>query len=74
MSVSQIRLHLEPFIITAGKLVTVAEKEVKGAPYTLVPMTMADGSIKLLASINSTVSGVCHISYVAACCTGVMKS
>ena len=39
-----------------GKLTTVAEKDIKGAPYVVTPMAMADGSIKLLAGINSTVS------------------
>lgn len=37
----------------AGKLQTVAEKEVKGAVYSMVEFNG-----KLLASINSTVSGM----------------
>lgn len=39
-------------IFPAGKLQTVAEKEVKGAVYSMVEFNG-----KLLASINSTVSG-----------------
>lgn len=44
------------FVHLLGKLTRVAEKEIKGAAYSLCPMTMTDGSIKLLAGINSTVS------------------
>jgi len=43
-------------MLFTGKLNTVHEKEIKGAPYSMCPMTMSDGSIKLLAGINSTVS------------------
>lgn len=43
-------------VIFVGKLNQVAEKEIRGAPYALQPIAMADGSIKLLAAINSTVS------------------
>lgn len=39
-------------IFSVGKLQTVAEKEVKGAVYSMVEFNG-----KLLASINSTVSG-----------------
>lgn len=40
------------FFFLTGKLQTVAEKEVKGAVYSMVEFNG-----KLLASINSTVSG-----------------
>lgn len=42
----------DTMLFPAGKLQTVAEKEVKGAVYSMVEFNG-----KLLASINSTVSG-----------------
>ena len=58
----ELLVHVQHFIVSfPGKLAQVAEKEIKGAAYTLVEFNG-----KLLASINSTVSS--HIILFAIRC------